>query len=526
MLALRSPAVVGLFLLMAAMGRAGEPGENARFVFHHEHILGTSLEIQIAADSQPVAERAEARALAEIQRLNDLFSTYDSSSELSHWLAGPQTAVKLSPETLDLLTVADRWRGAARGTFEPGVAVLSDLWRNAEKRGTPPTDAELSAAVTQANQPHWKTDPAHGTARRLSGSPLTFDAIAKGVILDFVSRAAMADREVQGVVINIGGDLRVAGNLTQPVAIADPRHDAENASPVARIAVRNRAVATSGNYRRGFRIGETWYSHILDPRTGRPVQHVISATVVADTATDADVLATICSVLTPAESLELVNSLEHVECLLIARDGTQHRSAGWEKLAEADQPLRNDPSADVAACDESSPTGAAKPANELVVTFELARPKDRSQYRRPYVAVWLEDESQFPVKTALLWVQTSQPGPRWHRDLLRWYRHDQMRRLVNETRLIGTVSAATRGPGEYKAVFDGTNDEGQPLKPGKYTLFIEVAREHGTYQVIRQPLTLGDAAIPSTKMKTNVEVSAAAFEYGPRNESPANSNGQ
>ncbi|HCO26668.1 MAG TPA: hypothetical protein DIT97_27990, partial [Gimesia maris] len=79
----------------------------------------------------------------------------------------------------------------------------------------------------------------------------------------------------------------------------------------------------------------------------------------------------------------------------------------------------------------------------LNVDFTLKRPEG-GRYRRPYVAVWLEDEDGFPVKTALLWMQTKQPGPRWHRDLTRWYRNDRFRKLAENKELIGTISAATR----------------------------------------------------------------------------------
>ena len=61
----------------------------------------------------------------------------------------------------------------------------------------------------------------------------------------------------------------IRGAWTEPVNIADPVSDSENSEPIARLLVRNRAVATSGNYRRGVQIGQRFYSHIVDPRTGR-----------------------------------------------------------------------------------------------------------------------------------------------------------------------------------------------------------------------------------------------------------------
>ncbi|HBE69739.1 MAG TPA: hypothetical protein DDW52_16460, partial [Planctomycetaceae bacterium] len=142
------------------------------------------------------------------------------------------------------------------------------------------------------------------------------------------------------------------------------------------------------------------------------------------------------------------------------------------------------------------------------------RPKG-SRYRRPYVAIWLEDAEGFPVKTAILWIQTEQPGPRWHRDLTRWYRNNRMRKAVEKEKLIGTISSATRGAGEYQAVFDGTDNAGKKLPSGTYTLCLEVAREHGTYQLIREKVKLDGSAIAKQELKGNIEMSKVAYQYLP-----------
>jgi len=150
----------------------------------------------------------------------------------------------------------------------------------------------------------------------------------------------------------------------------------------------------------------------------------------------------------------------------------------------------------------------------LHVWFKLDRPKG-SRYRRPYLAVWLEDADGFPVKTATLWMQTEQPGPRWHRDLTRWYRNDRMRKIVEKTDLVDGISGATRGPGDYETHFDGTDNQGEPLPPGKYTLCLEAARENGTYKIIRKPIEWGSQPIAKTDLKGNLEIPQAAFEFRP-----------
>lgn len=169
----------------------------------------------------------------------------------------------------------------------------------------------------------------------------------------------------------------------------------------------------------------------------------------------------------------------------------------------------------------SEESEAKKTTEGLVVNFSLAPKKGGGRYRRPYVAVWLEDKEGFPVKTAALWLQTSAPGPRWHRDLTRWYRNDRVRKLAEKTDLIDAISGATRGPGDYSAHFDGTDNSGKALDSGKYTLCIEVAREHGTYQIIRETIEWGDKAIEKKALKPNVEISVANYSYVPVSASAA-----
>ena len=111
-----------------------------------------------------------------------------------------------------------------------------------------------------------------------------------------------------------------------------------------------------------------------------------------------------------------------------------------------------------------------------------------------------------------LWLTTRQPGPRWHGDLKRWYRDDQLRRLADDTDLIDTVSRATRQPGKYTVTWDGKDDHGKPLGPGTYTVCIEAAREHGTYQLIRKEVTIAGKPF-AEDLKGNVEMKSASIEY-------------
>ena len=524
---LRQLLIVATLCSLPSPSLWGDPGTTP-FVFHREHVLGTSLEVQVDAADETVARAAEQAAFDEIGRLSKIFSGYDSQSELSRWQARPGESFVLSPELRDVLRACEKWTAVSGGAFHPGVEGLSKLWREAAVTGVVPTSRSIARELAILAEPQWRfAESSAGAATWLGRGDISLNGIAKGAIVDKACEVAAARPGVAGILVSIGGDMRACGSLQRSVGIVDPANDAENARPLRTVTLQGEGLATSGRYRRGFLVRNVWHSHILDPRTGQPARGIASATVMARTAADADALATICSVLAPAESLDLIDSIDGARCLLVKEDGTIIASRRWNQRERTDR-ASFDVRSQLAAVDPDG-SGKAEPGTEtkpqaerkqprlleLTVRFELTK-AERFDYYRPYVAIWLENEAGKPVRTALLWLQTKQPGPQWHRELIRWYRNDQERLKTDELQLIGTVSGATRGPGEYKAVFDGLDDHGNPLEPGKYTLFLEASREHGTYQLIRKPLELKSDPIPLTKLKGDVEIPAASFEYRAR----------
>jgi thiamine biosynthesis lipoprotein len=365
-----------------------------------------------------------------------------------------------------------------------------------------PTSQELQHDLMVVNQSHWTVHSDATTVTRNSSSPLSLNAIAKGTILDTVAESVMARvPETRGVSINIGGDIRVAGSTSQWVTIPNPKFDMLDSRPLQRLALTQGAIATSGVSERSIEIGNQSFSHIVDPRTGQPCNHIMSASVIAADAETADVLATICSVLPTSVSVALIDSIPGAKCLLVDSTGALITSSLWPAAGLQEENKS-----------ESGTKSAENQSEEIIVSFEINKAGEGGRYRRPYVAVWVEDKDGFPVKTLSLFLMTENPGPRWHRDLRRWYTSDQMRLLVDQKKLIGTVSKPTRNPGSYKVGWDGCDDHGKPLPDGKYTLFIEAAREHGTYQLMKSPFSLG-AGDFELKLDGNVEIKAASMSF-------------
>ncbi len=237
---------------------------------------------------------------------------------------------------------------------------------------------------------------------------------------------------------------------------------------------------------------------------------MLSATVIAERSADADALATILNVLPPAEGLRLADSLPGVACLIVDAGGRLHRNAAWH-LYERPAPRPPHPSRPAAAA-EAEAEGGWGDDHELLVRFEINRPQEKGRYRRPYVAVWVEDEGGAPVRNLLLWVSMGGPGPfEWIPDLKRWYADDRARTKANKTDVF-QIAQPTRPPGQYSALWDGKDDQGRPLKPGTYTVLIEAVREQGGYGLIRRQVTLAGDAF-AKELKGNDEIKSATLEY-------------
>lgn len=148
---------------------------------------------------------------------------------------------------------------------------------------------------------------------------------------------------------------------------------------------------------------------------------------------------------------------------------------------------------------------------ELLVDLEINQPQGFRSHR-PYVAVWVEDPAGKPVRTLTLWVNTQGRGERYIRELHRWFRAEQTREAAGGRDLVSTISSATRLPGKYSVVWNGRDDDGKPVGQGPYTLYIEAAREHGSYQLIRQEITVASRPFVAT-LDGNEEIRGARIDY-------------
>ena len=440
------------------------------YQYNYENVLGTSFELKVNASSESYANYSEQLALDEIDRLNNILSTYNANSEISRWLKTYNTEEKISPELFEVFILFDQWKEKTNGALNASAAIASNLWKRASSNQRLPEKEELDRAVDAMNQSQWILNTGQQTAIHLSLQPLALNSFVNSYIIKKVSNKVMSISGVRGAVINIGGDIIVAGDRKETIHVADPMTNAENGIPLAQLKLQNKAIATSGNYRRGFQIGTQWFSHILDARTAMPVSEIISATVVSNEATDAGALATAFNILSPKESAALAASIPGVEFQIITKTGEEIVSDGWRALQSNGKSL----------IDNKQKSSAGEDKFEAAINLELARFEGR--FHRPFVAVWVENKKKESVRNVVVWFNK----PRWLPELKRWFSKNQS--VSQDHSTMGSISSATRSAGKYALVWNGLDDVGKPVPSGKYTIYIEAAREHGTYQLMKQDI--------------------------------------
>lgn len=485
------------FALLLALPLAAQQSPHR---FARENVLGTSAVLVVEAKDRATAEGAETAVFAEVARLDCVLSSWRTDSELAR-IAPGTNYTKVSADLAAVVEQATRMRAATRGAFEPGIAPLTELWTKAAASGKAPSEAELAAVVERLKTPHWDLC---GDGLRVGG-PLALDGIAKGYVVDRAAAAAAKIPGVRLVSFQIGGD--TWGGRKSTFQLVDPRHPSENGTPLGTVELQNLALASSGSYARGFDIGGQHHSHILDPRTGKPSDGVLGASVVAKDVATADALATVLCVL-GAEGLPLLQPWQ-AHGVVVTADGKVHASPDFPGLQLTPESPAATPTA--AQGDKAWPAGFA-----LQVDFDIKAPEStggrgRGGWKRPYVAVWIEDLTGAPARTLCLWIEDK----RWLRDLRRWHRaHTETPEFADQ------VSQATRKAGSYSLTWDGKDDEGRQLVPGTYFVCIEAAREHGTYQLIRKEIELRGKAT-KLELDGNAEIDKAKLTFGKPSRSAA-----
>jgi len=284
-----------------ALPRAADPPHLQRLA---GATMGTTWSLRVANPRMLPLATIESAVQGALDEVVAQMSHWEPGSFISRFNRAPAGTAHAMPDAFArVLRRALHWAAESDGALDPSVGALVGLWGfgpEAADTAPPPPREALAAAHARSSWRRLRFD-ADGRLIQPGGLSLDFSGIAKGFAVDAGVEALRA-LDLHDLLFEVGGELRGAGRRPggPPWQVAvDPGNGASQ-----RIALSDRAVATSGDrWHVREHTGRRW-SHTLDPRTGEPVAHALAAvTVLHGTCMDADALATVLTVLGPDEGL-------------------------------------------------------------------------------------------------------------------------------------------------------------------------------------------------------------------------------
>lgn len=271
--------------------------------------MGTSYNVKYWSDNDVDAAGLQTKIDLELARINRLMSTYDPKSELSLFNQSDSTEVyPLSPDTVTVMKEAVRIGGLSNGYLDITVGPLVNLWGfGPQARPEKVPDQAMIDKVKRKTGLDKLRVVENGVQKSHTNMYVDLSTIAKGFGVDQVAEI-VEQAGIDNYLVEIGGEMRVSGikasGVQWRIAIEKPITGERVAQRVIQIG--NNAIATSGDYRNYYEENGRRYSHLIDPKTGYPIQHnLVSVAVIHPSSMVADGLATALNVMGKEAGLKI-----------------------------------------------------------------------------------------------------------------------------------------------------------------------------------------------------------------------------
>ena len=262
------------------------------------------------------------------ENYESLFSNKIETSEISRINASAGTPVKVSQETIELISLGLDYCELSGGKFDITIAPLSDLWNFSEQpEHTVPDAVAIEEARSHVDYRKVLVDENACTVTLQDPqAKIDLGGIAKGYIADRL-KEYLKKEGIEHALINLGGNVLTLGASFDgsPFRIGIQKPFDEQNTPIDIVEIQDRSVVSSGVYQRYFKKDGRLYHHILNPETGYPyANHLLQATVITGSSADGDALSTCCFALGLEEGSALIESLEDVQAVFVTEDYRLH----------------------------------------------------------------------------------------------------------------------------------------------------------------------------------------------------------
>lgn len=285
-----------------------------------QKLMGNAFEITVVNDDEKTAQQHIDAAIEEIRRIEKLLTTFseESQTNLINQNAGIQP-VKVDSEVFELIERSLRISQITDGYFDISYGGIDKSFWNFDREMKQLPDPELiKDHLKLVNYQNIILNRDNQTVfLKEKGMRIGFGGIGKGYAAEMAKRL-LQKRGVASGIVNASGDLTTWGNQADgkpwTVGIADPENSQQ---PFSYMNITDMAIATSGNYEKFVIINGKKYSHTINPKTGMPVSGVKSVTIFCPNAEIADAMATPVSIMGIDSALNMVNQINHLECIII-----------------------------------------------------------------------------------------------------------------------------------------------------------------------------------------------------------------
>ena len=326
-------------ILALGTARAEAQAANAtqglqRFEYSEVH-MGVRARVVLFAESEEAALGAARLAFERIEDIEQAISSWRADSELARLVRGNTGEQAGQPwhvsgELLGVLSLANGFGALTDGAFDVTGAPVYRLWKEAQRVNQWPDELDLEAAVARVGRERLSVDPRSRTVALEANTEIDLGGIGKGYACDQVF-ALLRRLGYPHALVELGGDL-FCGSAPpgkEGWRIAAGEIGADGNYEILELV--DRGVATSGDSEQFIERDGVRYSHIIDPRSGQPVTHGRTVTIVAESAAAADALASACSVLDEADSAALMERFPSAERFVQDERGGDD-AEGWVTL--------------------------------------------------------------------------------------------------------------------------------------------------------------------------------------------------
>ncbi|NLK97287.1 MAG: FAD:protein FMN transferase [Epulopiscium sp.] len=315
-------------------GCASNKGKNT-VIKEEIYALGTVIQIQIYDADEEKAKKAIEESEKRVQEIENKMTVNKEKSEviLINENSGINS-VQVSPDTFYVIQKAKKYSDLSGGAFDLTVEPIVKLWGIGTENARVPKQEEIDALLGLVDYNDVVLDESTNQVKlNREGQAIDLGAIAKGYAGDEVKKI-LKEHGIKTAFVNLGGNVVTLGSKLDgsPWRIGVQNPLDERGKHIAVIEVVDETLVTSGNYERYFIEDGKRYHHIIDPKTGYPAEAgIISSTIVTNSSIDADALSTSVYVLGLEKGMELIESLENVEAVIVTEDKKIYVTSGLKE---------------------------------------------------------------------------------------------------------------------------------------------------------------------------------------------------